>query len=78
LPGPAIWWPEDNKDIDATGFFFSDQKTGHMEAMALVMAEGVHADEMYERVFPSYDDLRVMDDDSMTRMALKAFFSLRK
>jgi hypothetical protein len=76
LPGPAEWWPDSITAIDATGFTFSDQSTGHMEAMQLVLSKEAPDEELYQRLFPSHTDLRVMNDDSQTRMLLKAFFHL--
>jgi hypothetical protein len=76
LPGPAEWWPESIDEIDATGFTFSDQTTGHEEAMKLVLSKETPNEELYQRLFPSHTDLRVMNDDSQTRMLLDAFFSL--
>jgi hypothetical protein len=75
LPGPAEWWPED-EGLDATGFQFSDQKYGHKEAWLMVMGDKEPEDGSYNRVFPAEDDLLIMEDNSMSRMALKAFAEL--
>lgn len=54
LPGPAEWWPEDDKKIDRLGFGFSDQKYGHKEAFLLVTSKpDEFVKEAYSRVFPS-------------------------
>lgn len=62
------------------GFYFSDETSGHLEAMELVKAYAVVSndayclvEEEYSRIFPSEDDLRVMPDNSTTRLALKSF-----
>lgn len=78
MPGPAEWWPENDGFLDSTGFYFSDQKSGHKEAMEMVLSDEAFDKELYQRIFPSGSDLLVMADDSQTRMALKAFEGLAK
>lgn len=76
LPGPASWWPENDEDLDATGFYFSGYNTGHYEAMQLVLASEKLEGNLYERVFPSYSDLRIMEDDSTNQSLLNAYFGI--
>jgi hypothetical protein len=74
LPGPAQWWPD---DIDSTGFIFSDQSTGHKEAMLMVENDELLDEDLYYRLFPSHTDLRVMEDNSQSRLLLKSFFGFK-
>lgn len=71
LPGPADWWPE---NIDDTGFYFSDVKSGHFEAYKMIHEKDM-PDE-YEMIFPSENELVLMEKSSITEMTLKAFLNL--
>ncbi len=76
LPGPASWWQDDDF-IDSSGFsFFPSSVGGHREAMELVYARGEIDWDMYARIFPSDSELRVLPDDSTTRLLLQSFGSL--
>ncbi|TAQ84284.1 hypothetical protein B7494_g7388 [Chlorociboria aeruginascens] len=77
LPGPADWWPDDQKKLDATGFVFSEIKHGHLAAFhMLLMDESLIDEDEYGRLYPYEDDLYIMEDDSTSRMGRKAFLSL--
>ena len=78
LPSPAEQWPENDDFLDSTRFYFSDQKSGHKEAMEMVLSDKAFDKELYQRVFPSGSDLLVIVDNSQTRIALKAFQGLAK
>jgi hypothetical protein len=61
LPGPAEWWPDNKNDLDATGFCFSDKKTGHKQALDMVLTTGKVDLFAYRQVSQSEDDLFIKD-----------------
>jgi hypothetical protein len=65
LPGPAEWWPE-NYDYEKHGFAVPAVDNGYQEAFAMVFSD--EEPERYAFVFPSDDDLRVMEDTPEARL----------
>lgn len=76
LPGPADWWPEGEEDLNATGFFFHPPASGYKEAYEMIYAEKEPEDGSYNRIFPSANNLYIMEETELTRTLLRAFTSL--
>jgi hypothetical protein len=51
--------------------------TGHKEAFDMVYATEIPEDGSYERIFPAYNDLFLMTDNSLSQTIVKAFFGLQ-
>jgi hypothetical protein len=73
LPGPAWLWP-DNDTIDAAGFGFSVvQAAAHKDAFQIVLAQKLPLDDSYDRIFPSYSSLWLMEDGLSSRKVVTNF-----
>jgi hypothetical protein len=68
LPGPAEFWPNDY-DYERYGFDVPLNSQGYKEAFDLIWAE--ERSLLYDLVFPSDSDLRLMSDSPEARLIQK-------